>query len=312
MKNFFSNCNIAISGNFGEGKSPEKIEQWIKSAGGTLCRVVCETTTHVVCSDQDWQYKAVKIKNSLSKFKTVPIVTFEWLEDSLNKRRALATRQYSFLLREKSTRKEERLLKAKDEAKRSFIKSCNQAHDDLCKATYHIYRDPYDIFEYNVSLRRMDIDRKRPESYRLTIYESNAAPHLYATAARYSRSGASSAVVLAPTASYFPAAFGAFKTFFQQRTGYSWDDRSDPPLQQAGSEVSLFRYTLPVLGKPRGVLVNEEARKLFAREYAQQEQMERAEKERAEFEAAEMQRATEIKRRLAQQMKELEWEDPQA
>lgn len=48
---------IAISGDFGEGKSAENFKRWIASGGGKFVSTLTEETTHLICTESDWKKK---------------------------------------------------------------------------------------------------------------------------------------------------------------------------------------------------------------------------------------------------------------
>ncbi|KAH0555999.1 hypothetical protein GP486_006058 [Trichoglossum hirsutum] len=110
MKNPFANFTIAIAGEFGESK-PVDIQRWVEAAGGVFASKVDKNTTHLVCSWKDYKARVPKVKEALKKSE-VHIVTYDWLEDSLQKRRPRKERA-AYLLKnvEKQKRREDKLIK---------------------------------------------------------------------------------------------------------------------------------------------------------------------------------------------------------
>lgn len=49
---------IAVSGNFGEDRSHEKIKSWIEINGGRYETSITDRTTHLICSKEHWMRKA--------------------------------------------------------------------------------------------------------------------------------------------------------------------------------------------------------------------------------------------------------------
>ncbi|KAL7934054.1 poly polymerase catalytic domain-containing protein [Trichoderma chlorosporum] len=74
-------CVIAISGKFDNSKHTHaSLEQLIKSLGGSVTKSVAKTTTHVVCSEDD--YNSVTAKVAAAKAKDLPIVSPDWIFES--------------------------------------------------------------------------------------------------------------------------------------------------------------------------------------------------------------------------------------
>ncbi|KAI1467488.1 PARP-domain-containing protein [Daldinia caldariorum] len=75
-------CTIAISGTI-PGRTQAAIErEFIKVLGATPTKNVTGATTHLVATETDYNKPSIKVKAAQSL--GVPIVTFQWLEDSLN------------------------------------------------------------------------------------------------------------------------------------------------------------------------------------------------------------------------------------
>lgn len=105
---------IAISGDFGDGKSVENFKRWIASGGGKFTSTPTEETTHLICTESDWKKKKPYGNVTLSvvenhsppmltqffpvkeaiKMDTIKIVSFDWLEDSLRLRKCLKEKKY--------------------------------------------------------------------------------------------------------------------------------------------------------------------------------------------------------------------------
>ncbi|KAI0847539.1 PARP-domain-containing protein [Daldinia vernicosa] len=75
-------CRIAISGTI-PGHTQAAIERdFINALGASLAKSVTTTTTHLISTESDYNKPSIKVKTAQSL--GVPIVTFQWLEDSLN------------------------------------------------------------------------------------------------------------------------------------------------------------------------------------------------------------------------------------
>lgn len=55
MKDPFKKFTIALSGDFGEGHSHDKMKDWIEANAGTYARQIDSNVTHLVCSMKDWK-----------------------------------------------------------------------------------------------------------------------------------------------------------------------------------------------------------------------------------------------------------------
>lgn len=80
-------CNIAIAGQYRE-YGYDKVSGWIHNLGGSATRTVTKATTHIVATEKAWKRKdaAVATAQQLNEQGGVEIkiVSFDWLEDSVN------------------------------------------------------------------------------------------------------------------------------------------------------------------------------------------------------------------------------------
>ncbi|KAF3060975.1 Poly [ADP-ribose] polymerase 2 [Daldinia childiae] len=84
--------SIAISGTI-PGHTQAAIERdFINVLGASLAKSVTATTTHLISTDSDYSKPSIKVKAAQSL--GVPIVTFQWLEDSLNQTARMAESSY--------------------------------------------------------------------------------------------------------------------------------------------------------------------------------------------------------------------------
>ncbi|KAF1924109.1 uncharacterized protein M421DRAFT_16948, partial [Didymella exigua CBS 183.55] len=86
------NLVIAVTGTFEHDVT--KIKKWIDANGGRFSPTVHRGVTHLITGKDAWKqaWDTVQAANKLRVF----VVTFEWLEDSLHRRRALAETQYTW------------------------------------------------------------------------------------------------------------------------------------------------------------------------------------------------------------------------
>ncbi|KAL8745143.1 MAG: hypothetical protein Q9190_002701 [Brigantiaea leucoxantha] len=106
MKSPMKKFTIAVTGDFGALRTHEKIRQWVENNGGTFALNISPDVTHLVCSKEHYKrsvtmgmvqkffglrnFNLIKRSDHLSlavqqarKIKSIKIVTFDWLEDSL-------------------------------------------------------------------------------------------------------------------------------------------------------------------------------------------------------------------------------------
>ncbi|PTB78739.1 PARP-domain-containing protein [Trichoderma longibrachiatum ATCC 18648] len=79
-------CVLAISGKFDTSKHTHaSLEQLIRSLGGSVTKSVAKTTTHLVCSEDDFNSDSAKV--AAAKTKDLPVVSLHWIleAEKLNK-----------------------------------------------------------------------------------------------------------------------------------------------------------------------------------------------------------------------------------
>ncbi len=63
---------IAVSGDFGDGKTTENFKRWIGMGGGKFVSTPTEETTHLICTESDW-----KKKTPYGKYLSLKIFTLQ-------------------------------------------------------------------------------------------------------------------------------------------------------------------------------------------------------------------------------------------
>lgn len=72
---------LAISGKFDNSKHTHaSLEQLVKSLGGSVTKSVTKTTTHVVCTEDDYNNNTAKV--AAGKAKDLPLVSPQWIFES--------------------------------------------------------------------------------------------------------------------------------------------------------------------------------------------------------------------------------------
>ncbi|KAI4164407.1 MAG: hypothetical protein LQ342_002054 [Letrouitia transgressa] len=258
---------IAATGNFGNKRPHDMIKQWVEKNGGTF------------------------VMQAARKIKTLKIVTYDWLEDSLLARSPKGVANY--LLKQHVKVEKKRKAKQKEKVKETvkagmtaFHKGCEDISKDIYtveKDTYHIYTDST-LFPYSVTLVRANIATNKSERYvlkvcppgsifpitpnprartrlvdcpaqTLQLCESNDTPKAYTAYVNYHTPGCPIIThILAPLGSGWDTAFGAFKKFFKVKTSIEWDRRL---LERGKMEEGKFWYLLPAEGEAVGLLLKD-------------------------------------------------------
>ena len=131
MKEPLTNCIIAITGDFGATRSITALKKWIEVNGGKVAKAVSSKTTHLICSKENWKRQVSTGKMSptvktraltqdwsdnpycpvraAQKHKSIKIVSYDWLEDSLHHRTCRGPRKYlwSVIAKDEKIRKQE-------------------------------------------------------------------------------------------------------------------------------------------------------------------------------------------------------------
>ncbi|PSN66185.1 hypothetical protein BS50DRAFT_635337 [Corynespora cassiicola Philippines] len=85
---------ISATGNFGHGKSNDQLRRWVDANGGQWMPKPGDGLTHLICSESDWKRKVPAVQEALKL--EASIVSYDWLEDSLQKRKKLAEAKYTW------------------------------------------------------------------------------------------------------------------------------------------------------------------------------------------------------------------------
>ncbi|KAI1386905.1 PARP-domain-containing protein [Hypoxylon trugodes] len=87
-------CSIAISGTI-PGYTQSAIERdFITVLGGSVAKSVTASTTHLITTEADYKKPSIKVKAAQSH--NVPIVSFQWLEDTLSQMTLMTENAYGF------------------------------------------------------------------------------------------------------------------------------------------------------------------------------------------------------------------------
>ncbi|KAE9366098.1 hypothetical protein N431DRAFT_419130 [Stipitochalara longipes BDJ] len=235
----------------------EAISKWITAHGGTYEREVGPDTTHLICSIEEYKKRTQQVQKAweLGK-KQCKIVVFDWLEDCLlGKRLKKGLRPEGPYTLDRTIARVKKGFTDHAEYRRKFEEGARASKALVDNSEWvelnHVYCDPFDHFEYKVTLTRVNIGgRVQVEKYTCYLFESNAGPPShFMFGAMLSRSHRKPSYVhehCKPT--NFAEAFYWFKHFFNKKTGIYWDQR----LEGIKMGDEFFVYTPPVLGRPVG------------------------------------------------------------
>ncbi|KAI1327819.1 hypothetical protein F5Y16DRAFT_179992 [Xylariaceae sp. FL0255] len=237
---FLSDCVVAIAGDLDdESWREDQVRKWVIAWGGRFAHPGDEGVTHLLCTQENFEKKVAPVKAALGKRgKNTIIVSRDWLEDSIDKKRALSIKEY---LLENKTKK--RKAAATNPAK-------GVTPDET---QFHIYRDET-YFDYNIELTRDDkVAGNIGQKYVIKFWESHAKPHGYNfTTDFYKKPRAKKLThTFKPAQTSFESCYRSFNAFFEKKTGINWDDRID----KAGTMgADKFQYQPPTGGKPVGLV----------------------------------------------------------
>ncbi|KAK7967576.1 uncharacterized protein PG986_001853 [Apiospora aurea] len=245
-KPIFRGLVVATTGNVGQGRkgwAESDIQRYLESWGGKFSPDLDASVTHLLAIPEELQPKNRSARvNSALKRKNLIILSLDWFEDSFIETRKLPPDNYLLA-------KGGRSIAESTRAKRLREQKMAAREDEVGKT----YPPP----EYEIVLTR-----EPGERYTLTLFESNAKPHMYQVGRIYYRSKGAKPIrdrMEGPEAGgTFDAAFKEFTGFFRRQTGVEWDDRV-AAFRKGKNNVTGrgFVYELPAGGKPIGLIKGE-------------------------------------------------------
>tara|TARA_R110002003_G_scaffold138_6_gene12693 strand:- start:142 stop:1872 length:1731 start_codon:yes stop_codon:yes gene_type:complete len=117
---------IAIAGNL--PAEPNNIKKWVEANGGKWATRVDANVTHLIASKEAWN----KVTNPIMKAAelNIHIVSYDWLEDSLQGRRKLAEKKYKWEMIKKDKKRKRQLKKLGVRADgKKFIEGCKETRE---------------------------------------------------------------------------------------------------------------------------------------------------------------------------------------
>jgi hypothetical protein len=129
------NLVITAIGALGPSRGNEQLKRWVEANGGRWQPRVTKGITHVICSKDAWKknidagmsalkcslamrYANIATVQQAKKLSGVFIVDFDWLNDSLQKKRKLAEKKYTWevIRKQRRTQKEIKRLAPKSDS----------------------------------------------------------------------------------------------------------------------------------------------------------------------------------------------------
>ncbi|RYO87833.1 hypothetical protein DL766_000736 [Monosporascus sp. MC13-8B] len=252
-KPIFKDCVVALAGDLGRpGWREADVARWVAAWGGAFSAQEgaggggYDSVTHVLASRERFLASSSFRGRLRNRMERAHVVTADWLEDSMTRRRRLPERPYS--LREAQRREGAR--RRRDERAEKGIEKGKRLVNDCLN---HVYRDST-FFSYDIKLTRDDEENGNVgQRYRIMLWEFNGNPrHYQLTTKCFRRPGDSQPLIYRvpeETPSLFGPVFAEFKRFFRSKTKIDWDER----VAKAGSmPKKYFQYAPPTGGKPVG------------------------------------------------------------
>ncbi|KAK6080672.1 hypothetical protein SCUP515_03273 [Seiridium cupressi] len=239
---------VAIAGDIGVHMTEANLGKWMKIRSGRFSANFDDSVTHLLATDDQYKKKVARVKKAMKG--KIEILTPDWLEESMAQNKKLALNHYSHQRRQ-------RIASAKKRRSQQMQKGIKQGESYVNTNKYHIYSDKSGFY-YQVTL-----SRKEGERFINELWESNAQPHLYFFACRYFKKANAPALRYrhGQNPGTLERELRQFCHAFQKKTGVNWDNRMSEAREgivQAidGQEGSGYRYTIPIGGKPVGLVHN--------------------------------------------------------
>ncbi|KAK1769225.1 hypothetical protein QBC33DRAFT_347514 [Phialemonium atrogriseum] len=244
-KPIFRDLVVSMACQLGGQWTDTNISRWVNQRSGVFITEMNNSVTHLICSPEEFKKRGPRVKQALKRGAACHIVSVDWLEDSINKKRRLKEKPYLLT----TALKQERA-KIRREVKEA--KGLEQAERFVNSNLYHTYTDAT-YFRYEITLTRDDAEEEiKGQRYTLYLFESNARPHLYLFAAKlYKKHRDPQPNFFRPsqTPQSFSTEFDRFKSFFRKKTGIEWDERL---IKARTADKGHFSYSPPVSEPTKG------------------------------------------------------------
>ncbi|CAG8205493.1 unnamed protein product [Penicillium salamii] len=282
MGRTFQKIHCAMVGRFKEGIK-EKIPQWIRANGGQFSRDINPMVTHLIATEEAYKDNVSLVKDAKQSGKA-KIVSYDWLEDSLQAAGRRPKRESPYLLQNLTkptkTRVEAKKLGSNRVTKKEkgdpFVAPTGKKKGNRLLREFFVRRQlmantrcnvvavrrafhDKDGTVYNVTMfRASKPPSKSREKYQLTVFETITEPHSYSTYTKFSRTGKSTVEILTKAKANLESAVARFEDFFKEKTGKEWKDRGDgkeppPKVGTEGESLSVHEGWF-YIEKPKSIL----------------------------------------------------------
>nr|XP_001392721.2 brct domain protein [Aspergillus niger CBS 513.88] len=209
----------------------DKIPQWIRANGGQYSKDISKEITHLITTKEAFKDNVEAVRKA-KQLRTIKIVSYDWLEDSLLSKNRRPKRETEYLLvdilkSENKKRGKERDKIRKKEKEKPRRKGNLKNQDPFgrkrkgVKAGTAVYQDAR--VTYNATLVRSMQGKNYKERYVVRVeymYHEKKADRV-----AYSRIGKQQSQLLTPLKADQDSAVKAFKKIFKDKTGKEWEER---------------------------------------------------------------------------------------
>ncbi|KAM4068116.1 anthranilate synthase component II [Hirsutella rhossiliensis] len=248
-RQIFRDRVIAAAGPLPGQLTVDNLRHWTSLRRGKFSDDFDDAVTHLLCTPEQFRQRVPRVKEALKRVKRCYIVHYDWFELSTVGEKREPEREYSMrhrLAKQNAAKREQaRIERGKKEGEK-FVNT----------NLYHIYQDR-EYFPYQIDITRDGNENGNEngepgQRYTLSLWESNAKPHLYWFTAKFlKRRGDSQPSFHRPSrcSGKWRREMDLFMGFFRVKTGIEWQDRV---LREKTMSSSFFHYTPPTGGKPVG------------------------------------------------------------
>ncbi|EQK98820.1 hypothetical protein G6O67_002176 [Ophiocordyceps sinensis] len=238
---------IAAAGPLPGQLTVDNLRRWTRLRQGSFSDDFGDAVTHLLCTQEQFRQRVPRVREALKRGKRCHIVHHDWFEFSTVWEKREPEREYSMrhiLAKQNAARRGQGKI---ERGKKEGEKSVNTN-------LYHIYQDR-EFFPYQIEMTRDGDETGEPQDrqrYILSLWESNAKPHLYWFTAKFlRRKGDGQLSYHRPSrcSGKWRREMDMFMDFFRIKTGVEWQDRV---LREKTMASSFFHYATPTHGKPVG------------------------------------------------------------
>ncbi|PHH62691.1 hypothetical protein CDD81_6760 [Ophiocordyceps australis] len=234
----FKDRVIAAAGPLPDQFTIDKLKQWTAIRKGTFSETFDHQVTHLLCTREQFDKKVPRVREALKRGKRFHLVHYDWFSVSTVCEKRQPEREYSMrsiLAKQNAARRDEaRILRGRKQGER-------MVNSNL----FHLYTDR-EAFSYQIDLMREAGEcGELGQRYTLSLWESNAKPHLYWFTAKFLRKKGDKQPSFhrpSPCAGKWQHEMNLFTDFFHIKTGIEWQDRV---LGAATMPASYFHYSPP-------------------------------------------------------------------